>query len=76
MQPPKFNLIQPNTSVIIKCQEFCRVMGEMSAYYVRMNSMFKGKGVFADMYIRFLRLNLRQGSNCPLFGKVWNCLFL
>ena len=42
-------------------------MGEMFAYYVRMNPMIKDKGVFADMYIRFLRVNPRQGLWCPMF---------
>ncbi len=57
MQSPKSDLIQPSTSVTKKCQEFYRVMGEMFGYYVCMNPIIKGKGAFADMYIRFLRVN-------------------
>ena len=59
-----------NTWQTRKYQEFCRVMGEVFAYHVRMNPMIKGKGVFADMYIRFLRVNPRQGLCCPMFGNV------
>jgi len=56
-QRTKFDLIQPSTSVIKKCQEFCWVMGEMFVYHVRMNHMIKGKGIFADIILRFAGFN-------------------